>query len=61
VNWAISRAVGVSMSRAPAVQPVNRRIACDAMIVPIVTATLDTSPLGDLIQAGRSRSNPTAP
>jgi Domain of unknown function (DUF222) len=28
-----------------------RRIACDAMIVPIVTATLDASRLGDLIQA----------
>jgi hypothetical protein len=28
-----------------------RRIACDAMIVPIVTATLDTTHLGDLIKA----------
>ncbi len=28
-----------------------RRIACDAMIVPLVTTTLDTTHLGDLIQA----------
>jgi hypothetical protein len=28
-----------------------RRIACDAMIVPIVTATLDTTRLGELIRA----------
>ena len=28
-----------------------RRVACDAMIVPIVTATLDTTHLGDLILA----------
>src|ERR1700733_1192643 len=28
-----------------------RRIACDAMLVPLVTTTLDTTQLGDLIQA----------
>jgi len=28
-----------------------RRIACDAMIIPLVTATLDATHLGDLIQA----------